>query len=52
MTLATGTGVTVSDGEVPSTPSIRAVIVTLPGATAVTTPLGDTVATLAFDELH
>ena len=43
MTSATGTGTTVID-EVPVFPSLVAVIVALPNATAVTKPLVDTLA--------
>src|SRR5205823_1299894 len=43
VTLATGTGTTVI-AEVPATPSLVAVIVAPPNATAVTTPLVETLA--------
>jgi hypothetical protein len=48
--LAAGTGTVIA--AVPVFPSLDAVIVALPAATAVTTPADDTVATAAFDVLH
>jgi hypothetical protein len=51
MTLPTGAGVTVSVA-LPDFPSLVAVMVAVPGATAVTTPLPDTVATNVLLELH
>src|SRR5687767_4337930 len=50
-TVATGTGDTVT-AAVPLRPSLVAVIDTLPGATAVTTPAAETVAMPVLLELH
>src|SRR5690606_10555454 len=51
VTFATGTGVTTNWAE-PLLPSLVAVMVAVPGLTAVTSPDADTVATAALDELH
>jgi len=51
VTLATGGTITVTDA-VPDRPSLVAVISALPTATAVTTPVLDTVATALFDDVH
>ena len=51
VTDATGTGVTVME-EVPLLPSLVAVIVAVRGATAVTSPAPDTVATAELFELQ
>lgn len=51
VTVATGTGITVTN-DVPVCPSLVAVIVAVPGDTAVTTPLALTVATKLLFELH
>jgi hypothetical protein len=51
VTRATGTGTTVIE-EVPATPSLVAVIVALPSATAETIPLAETVATEVFSEVQ
>jgi hypothetical protein len=50
-TEATGTGVTVTEAD-PSFPSLAAVIFAVPGPTAVTIPVPDTVATFVLSELH
>jgi hypothetical protein len=50
-TVATGTGVTVSGSE-PLCPSLVAVTVTVPAASAVTTPVGETVATVVLEEVQ
>jgi hypothetical protein len=50
-TVATGTGMTVTEA-VPLFPSLVAVITAVPGATAATRPVGDTVATDGASELH
>jgi hypothetical protein len=51
VTVATGTGITVTN-DVPVCPSLVAVIVALPGDTAVTTPVAVMVATAVLFELH
>jgi hypothetical protein len=51
VTLATGAGVTVS-GAVPVFPSLVAIMLTVPSATAVTTPCAVTVATALLVELQ
>jgi hypothetical protein len=51
LTEATGTGDTVTD-ELPLCPSLVAVIVTAPGETAVTTPVGETVPITSLLEDH
>jgi len=51
VTLAAGTSVTVIV-ELPVCPSLVAVTIDVPGATAVTTPVDDTVATAGVPELH
>ena len=51
MTVATGMGVTFSVA-LPVFPSLVAVIVAFPGATAVTTPSDETVATPVFPLVH
>jgi hypothetical protein len=50
-TVFTGTAATVS-GSVPVFPSLVALSVTLPAATPVTKPLGDTLATEVFDDVQ
>jgi hypothetical protein len=51
LTLATGTGDTVSPSD-PLTPSLVAVMTTAPAATAVTSPLAETIATAVLDEVQ
>ena len=51
MTLATGGGATVSWID-PLFPSLAAVTVTEPGVRPATTPLGETVATVVFEEVQ
>jgi hypothetical protein len=52
VTLATGTGETVTVGEAPLMPSLVAVTFTVPGATAVITPPVETVATAGLLDAH